>query len=68
MGEKRTFLNNTLPRKANWIDHILRRNCPLLDAIEGETTEVKRLERRRTQLHDDLTNRRYWELKKEAKD
>ena len=25
--EKKTFLNNILPRKANWIGHILRRNC-----------------------------------------
>ena len=29
IGEKRTFLNNILRRKANWIGHILRRNCLL---------------------------------------
>ena len=28
----------------------------------------KRVERRRTQLLDDLRNRRYWELKKKPKD
>jgi hypothetical protein len=27
VGEKRTFLNNILRRKVNWIGHILRRNC-----------------------------------------
>ena len=63
-----TLLNNILRRKANWIGHILRRNCPLHDAIEGEMTEVKGVGRR-TQLLDDLRNRRrYWELKEEAED
>ena len=66
-GEKRTLLNNILRRKANWIGHILRRNCLLHDAIEGQMTKVKGVGRRRTQLLDDLRNRRwYWELKEEA--
>ena len=40
-----------------------------LDAIEGQMTEVKGVGRRRTQLIDDLRNRRrYWELKEEAED
>ena len=65
IGEKRTFLNNILRRKANWIRHILRRNYLLHDAIEGQMTEVKGVWRRRTQLLDDLRNRRrYWELNK----
>ena len=34
-------LDRTLRRKANWIGHILRRNCHLHDAIEGQMTEVK---------------------------
>ena len=35
--------------------------------FEGQMTEVKGVGRRRTQLLDDLRNRRrYWELKKEA--
>ena len=55
-------------RKTNWIGHILRRNR-LQDAIEGQMTEVKGVGRRRTQLLDDLRNRRrYWELKEEAED
>ena len=65
--EKRTFLNNILRGKVNWIGHILRRNCLLHDAIEGQMAEVKGVGRR-TQLLDDLGNRRrYWELKKKLK-
>ena len=68
-GEKRRLLNNILHRKVNWIGHILRRNCLFYDAIEGQMTEVKGVGRRRTQLLDDLRNRRtYWELKEEAED
>jgi hypothetical protein len=52
----------------SWIAHILRRNCLLPDAIEGQMMEVKGVGRR-TQLVDDLrTRRRYWELKEEAED
>ena len=48
IGEKRTLINNILHRKANWIDHILRRNCLLHDAIEGQVMKVKGVGRRRT--------------------
>ena len=69
IGEKRTLLNNILRRKTNWIGYILRRNCLLYYAIEGQMTGVKGVGRRRTQLLDDLKNRRrYWELKEEAED
>ena len=69
IGEKRTLVNNILCRKANWIGHILRRNCLLHEAIEGQMSEVKGVGRRRTQLLDDLRNiRRYWELKEETED
>ena len=69
IGEKRTLINNILRRKANWIGHILRRNCLLHDDIEGQMMEVKGVGRRTTQLLDDLKNRkRYWELKEEAED
>ena len=62
IGEKRTLINNILR-------HILRRNCLLHDAIEEQMMEVKGVRRRRTQLLDDLRNRRrYWELKEEAED
>ena len=55
-GEKSTLLGNILCRKANWIGHILRRNCLLQDVIEGQMTEVKGIGRRRTQILDDLRN------------
>ena len=63
-------INNILRRKANWIGHILRRNCLLRDAIEGQMTEVKGVgRRRRTPQLDDLRNRRrYWELNEEVED
>ena len=67
--EKRTLLNYTNRRKTNWIGHILRRNCLLHDATEGQMTEGKEVGRRRTRLIDNLRNRRrYWELKEEAED
>ena len=56
IGEKRTLLNNILPRKANWIGHNPRSNCLLHEAIEGQMTEVKGVGRR-TQLLDNLRNR-----------
>ena len=58
IGEKKTLINNIFCRKANWIAHILRRNCLLHDAIERQITEVKGVGRRITQLLDDLRNRR----------
>ena len=63
IGEKRTLINNILRRKANWIGHILRRNCLLHYAIEGQMMEVKGVGRRITHLLDDLRKRRYRELK-----
>ena len=69
IGEKRTFLNNILWRKAYWVGQILRINCLLHDAIEGQMKEVKGVGRRRIQFLDDLTNRRrYLELKEETVD
>ena len=74
-GEKRTLLNNILCRKVNGIGHILRRNCLLHDAIEGQMTKVKgvgrrrrRRRRRRKELLDELRNRRYGEQKEEVED
>ena len=55
IGEKRTLLNI-----------ILRINCLLHDATEGQITEVKEVGR--TQFLDCFRNGRYWELKGEAKD
>ena len=58
-----------LLNEVNWIGHILKRNCLLYDAIEGEMMELKGVGRLRTQILEDLRNRRrYWELKEEAED
>jgi hypothetical protein len=60
-------------RKAKWIDHILRRKCLLQRVIEGKIQggiEVAgRQGRRRTNLLDDVKERRgYCHLKEEALD
>ena len=60
-GEKRTLLNNTIRRRVNRVDHILRINCLLHDAIQGQMTEEKGVGRRRIiQLLDDLRNIRIY--------
>ena len=59
-------------RKANWIGHILPRNCLLKQVIEGKikgVMEVTRRGRRRKKLLDDLKDRRgYSHLKEGALD
>jgi len=73
VNEQRTILHEIRKRKANWIGHILRRNCLLKQVIEGKTKgkmEVTRIQvRRRKKLLDDLKDRRgYSHLKEEAVD
>ena len=54
-NEQRNILHEIRKRKANWIGHILRRNCLLQQVIDD--------------LKDDLKDRRgYCELKEEALD
>ena len=72
-NEQRNILHEIRNRKANWIGHILRRNCLLQQVIEGKIKGQKevtrRRGRRRKKLLDDLTDRRgYYELKEEALD
>jgi hypothetical protein len=71
--EQRNVLHEISKRKANWIGHILRRNCLLKQVIEGkikggiEVTGSRA--RRRRKLLDDLKERRgYSHLKEEALD
>jgi hypothetical protein len=65
--EGRNILHTKRRRKANWIGHILRRNCLLSHIIEGKIIGTRRRGRRRKQLLDDLKEaRRYWKLKEEA--
>ena len=71
--EQRNILHEISKRKANWIGHILRRNCLLQQVIEGNIKgriEVTgRRGRRRRKLLDDLKERRgYCHLKEEALD
>jgi len=71
--EQRNILHEIRKRKANWIGHILRRNCLLQPVIEGKIQggiEVTgRQGRRRRKLLDDLKERRgYSHLKEEALD
>jgi hypothetical protein len=71
--EERNIVHTVKRRKANWIGHILRRNCLLKHVIEGKLEGriemTGRLGRRRKQLLDDLKEkRRYWKLKEEALD
>jgi hypothetical protein len=58
-------------RKANWLGHVLCRNCLLKQMIkgkkEGDIKVTGRQGRRRKQLLDDLMETRgYWNLKEEA--
>jgi replicative superfamily II helicase len=71
--EERNILRTIKRRKADWIGHILRRNCLLKHVIEekleGRMEMTVRRGRRRKQLLDDLKEkRRYWKLKEEALD
>jgi hypothetical protein len=71
--EQRNILHEISKRKANWIGHILRRNCFRQQGIEGqikvriEVTERRGIRCRK--LLDDLKGRRgYSHLKEEALD
>jgi hypothetical protein len=73
VSEQRNILHEIRKRKANWIGHILRRNCLLKQVIEGKIKgriEVtRRRGRRRKKLLDDLGDRTgYSHLKEEAVD
>jgi hypothetical protein len=69
VNEQRNILHEIRKRKANWIGHILRRNCLLKQVIEGKIGGEMEVTRRRKKLLDDLKDRRgYSLLKKEALD
>ena len=60
--EQRNILHEIRKRKANWIGHILRRNCLLQrvteEKIQGGIEVTGRQGRRRRKLLDDLKERR----------
>jgi hypothetical protein len=73
VSEQRNILHEIRKRNANWIGHIVRRNCLLKQVIEGKIKKqikVKRRQgRRRKKLLDNLGDRRgYSYLKEEALD
>ena len=72
---RHVILHEIRKRIANWIGHILRRNCLLKQVIKGKIKEemevTRRRGRRRKKLLDDLTSkdrRGYSYLKEEALD
>jgi hypothetical protein len=69
--QERNIIHTIKRRKADWIGHILRRNCLLEHFIEGETEgriEVtERQGKRHEQLLDDpKKTREYWKSEVEA--
>ena len=73
VNEQRNILHEIRKRKANWIGHILRRNCLLKQVIEGKIKRKIKVTRRRgrrcKKLLDDLKDRRgHYHLKEEALD
>jgi hypothetical protein len=71
--EQRNILHEIRKRRANWICHILRRDCLLQRVIKGKIQRgiavTGRQERRRSTLLDDLDKRRgYSHLKEESPD
>jgi hypothetical protein len=73
VSEQRNILHEIRKLKANWIGHILRRNCLLKVVIEGkiqgQIEVTRRRGRRRKKLPDDPRDRRgYSHLKEQALD
>ena len=69
VSQQRNILHEIRKRKANWIGHILRRNCLLKEVTEGKIKGRIEVTRRRKKLLDDLGDRRgYSNLKEEALD
>jgi hypothetical protein len=71
--EQKNFLHKICKQKANWIGHILSRNCLLQRVTEGKLQRgikvTGRQGRGRRELLDDLKERRgYSYLKEEALD
>ena len=62
VNEQKNILHAIRKRKANWIGHILHRNCLLKQVIKGkiklEIEVTRRQGRKRKKLLDDLKYRR----------
>ena len=71
VSKEKNIIHKIKRRKANWIGHIQRWNCPLNYVIEGKIEGRIEVMGRRTikrkQLLDDLKeNKRCWRLEEEA--
>jgi hypothetical protein len=71
--KERNILYTIKRSKANWIGHILRRNCLLKHDVDGETEEgievTGRQQRSGKQPLEELKESRgYWKLKEETPD
>jgi hypothetical protein len=69
--EKRSILYKKKRRKVNWIGHILPRNCPLKQVVEGNVERMievtgKRRRRRKHVLDGVKEMNGYRKLKEEA--
>ena len=54
VNEQRNILHEIRKRKANWIGHILRRNCLLKQVIEGKIKEEMEVARKRRRRRKNL--------------
>ncbi|PNF31501.1 hypothetical protein B7P43_G00777, partial [Cryptotermes secundus] len=69
VSEQRNILHEIRKWKANWLGHVLRRNCLLKEVIEGKIEGRIEVTRRRKKMLDDLGDRRgYCHLKENALD
>jgi hypothetical protein len=69
VNEQRNILHEIRKRKANWIGHILRRNCLLKQVIEGKIKRQIEVTRRRgrrcKKIPNDIGDRRGYSHLKE---
>ena len=63
VSEQRNILHEIRKRKANWIGHILRRNCLLKQVIEGKIKGEMEVTRRRGRRR-----RNYWKTLRTGED
>jgi len=69
VNEQRNILHEIRKQEANWIGHILHRNCLLKQVIEGKIKGEIEVTRRHKKLLDNLKYRRgYSHLKEETLD
>ena len=69
VNEQKNILHEIRKRKADWIGHILHRNCLLKQVIKGKIKGEMEVTRRQKKLLDDPKDRRgFCYLKEEALD